>query len=184
MNSKKIVLVLVYIFIFSGTSAYAQGESPEEVAKASMEFMKKSDWSSYARLMHPDALAEAKKLFRSVFVADESGKTAELFFGVKNSKEYDALSDTAVFEAMMNNIAKKIPLFTDIMKTMDFSIIGSVPEGADIVHVVYRTSTKATGLSISKLEVTSLQRHQGRWRMMLTGDIEGLAALFQGPGKK
>jgi hypothetical protein len=180
MNSKKIVLVLVYIFIFSCISVYAQGESPEEVAKASMEFVKKSDFSSYARLMHPEALAETKRMFRPIVAADERGKIAERFFGVTNSTQYDALSDIAVFEALMIRITKDTPLFDEVLKTAEFSIIGSVPEGADIAHVVYRSGAKAGGLSISKLEVMSLRRYQGRWRLLLTGDIEGLATMLRG----
>jgi hypothetical protein len=181
MNSRKIVLVLAYMLTFSGISVYAQNESPEEVAKASMELMSKGDWSSYARLMHPDALAEARKTFRPIVAADESGKFAEQFFGVKNSTEFDALSDIAAFEALLNNITKNIPLVGELLKTTDFSIIGSVPEGTDLVHVLYRTGMKAGQLSVSKLEVISLRRHQGRWRLMLTGDFEGLATLFQRP---
>src|SRR5262245_3692994 len=103
MSSKKILLILAYLF-FSGILAYAQDESPEEVGRVAMELVNKGDWSAYVRLMHPDALAELKNLFRVYVTVPDDGKFAEQLLGVKNSKEYDALSDIAVAEAVLNNI--------------------------------------------------------------------------------
>jgi hypothetical protein len=159
MDSKRVVLALAYICIFLSTVAYAQGQAPEEVAKASMELVRKGDWSAYARLMHPEALAEAKRLFRPIIAADTSGKVGELFFGVKNSTQYDALSEIAAFEALMTNLTKNIPAFTEALKTVDFTIVGSLPEGEEFVHVVYRGGAKAEGVAISKTSVVTLRRH-------------------------
>jgi hypothetical protein len=178
MNYNKVVLGLALVVIFSGITVYGQEETPEQVAKTSMEFTVKGDWASFARLMHPEALAAARGMFRPIFDADKSGQFGEAFFGVKTPAEFDALSDVAAFEALMTNLTKNIPLFTDVLKSAEFSIVGSVAEGTELVHVVYRTGAKAEGLTISKLSVVSLRRHQGRWRLLLTGNIDGLAAAF------
>ena len=126
--------------------------------------------------MHPDALAKAKRMFGAVVAADASGRVGELFFGVDDTKSYDALSDSGCFVALMTNLSKHMPAFAEAMKTAEFHVIGILPEGKDLSHVVYRTDAKAEDLEITRTSVLSLRRHGGEWRMLLTGNIEGLAA--------
>jgi hypothetical protein len=179
MHSRKIICVLAYIFIFSVIQGCARdeslrGESPEEVAKASLEYGYKGDWSAYARLMHPEALAEFKRKLRPIIAADMSGRIAEFFLGVKDFPQFEAMSEIAVFEEMISNSTKKFPQAAGLIKTTDYSIIGSVPEGADLVHVVYRFGVKSEQLS-TVVEVISLRRYQGGWRLLLRGRIEDIA---------
>jgi len=177
MKTKMLLLVFAYLCIFTGIVAHAQGtQTPEEVAKASMDFTSKGDWSSYAKLMHPEALTQAKRLFQPLVAADKSGELLELFFGVKTVKQFDALSDAGVFEALMINITKNIPGFTDALKTVDFKLVGSVLEGEELVHVVYRTGAQVKGINFSNTSVMTLRRHQGQWRLILDSNLEGLAA--------
>jgi|SRR5262245_29439278 len=177
MNAKMLPLLIAYLCLFTGIVAHAQGaQTPEEVAKASMDFTTKGDWSSYAKLMHPEALTQAKRLFQPLVIADKSGELLELFFGVKTVKQFEAMSDTATFEALMVNLTKNIPTFSEAAKGMDFKIIGSVPEGEDLVHVVYRAGAKVKEVSVSQITVMSLRRYQGQWRLQLETNIEGLAA--------
>ncbi|HYW06205.1 MAG TPA: hypothetical protein VE913_04560 [Longimicrobium sp.] len=51
---------------------------------------------------------------------------------------------------------------------------GTVPEGADAVHVVYRMSMTAQGVTVTKMEVLSLQRSGTRWMALPTGDLQGM----------
>ncbi len=178
MNAKRLFFVLAYLCTFTGIGAYAQTQTPEDAAKASMDYTSKGDWSAYAKMMHPEALAELRRMFQPLVAGDKSGEIAEIFFGVKTAKQFDALSDVGVFEALMINITKNIPGFTDALKTVDFKIVGTVTEGEELAHVVYRGDAKVGGINISNTTVMTLRRHQGQWRLILDSNIEGLAATI------
>ena len=53
------------------------------------------------------------------------------------------------------------------------------PEGNDVVHVVYRGTATVGEVKISKMSVMSLKADGDSWRMLLTGDIEGMAAMMK-----
>lgn len=56
-----------------------------------------------------------------------------------------------------------------------FDLVGSVAEG-EAVHVLVRMHMHmdSAGMKMHKLEAMSLKRHDGAWRSLLSGDIEGL----------
>jgi hypothetical protein len=56
--------------------------------------------------------------------------------------------------------------------------IGSVPEG-DLVHVVCRAKLGLMGADTTKMEVVTLKRSNGSWRVLSNGDLEGLAIAGQ-----
>jgi hypothetical protein len=159
-----------------GTAAAKEAVSPQAAAAVAMAAAKKGDWAAYTHAMHPDALAKSKEMFGAVVAADESGRVRELFFGVGDTKSYDALSDSACFVALMTNLTQHMPAFAEVMKSAEFHVIGTLPEGNDQAHIVYRTDAKAEKLAITRTSVLSLRRYGNEWRMLLTGSIEGLAA--------
>ena len=111
--------------------------------------------------------------------------SGDAFFGIDDTKSYDALSDSACFVALMTNLTEHMPAFAEVMKSAEFHVIGTLPEGNDLAHIVYRTEAKAEELAITRTSVLSLRRHGNEWRMLLTGSIEGLAArLSQMSGAK
>ena len=58
-------------------------------------------------------------------------------------------------------------------------VLGHVPEGTDLAHVVYRMTITVDGLKVTKMEVLSLQRTDSGWAMLLRSDIETMAAALR-----
>jgi hypothetical protein len=56
----------------------------------------------------------------------------------------------------------------------DVQILGAVREG-ETVHLVTRSSAGAAGIELTQLEVISLKPYEDTWRLLLSGQIEGLA---------
>ena len=171
-----LLLAAVWALSIFGVARAKEAQSPQVIANITMAAAKKGDWATYTRHMHPDALAKAKRMFGAVVAADASGRARKLFFGVEDMKSYDALSDSACFTALMTNLTEHMPAFGEAMKNAEFHVIGTLPEGKDLVHVVYRTDTKAEDLEVTRTSVLSLRRYKDEWRMLLAGNIEGLAA--------
>jgi hypothetical protein len=185
MTSKVLFVLTLVPLLSAGVAHAAKAESPEGAATLAMSSARKGDWSEYTHRMHPEALAKAKQMFGAIVAADESGRMGKLFFGVESYKTYEALSDSGTFVALMVNLTQHMPAFGEAMKTAEFHVIGTLPEGDDLAHVVYRSGAKAEGLAITKTSVLSMRTYGGEWRMLLTGSIEGLAArLSQMSGGK
>jgi hypothetical protein len=66
------------------------------------------------------------------------------------------------------------PEMKEAMSSMRASVVGTVPEGADTVHVMYRMTMGVQGVEVTKMEVLSLQRSGTRWMATLTGDMQGM----------
>jgi 2-C-methyl-D-erythritol 4-phosphate cytidylyltransferase len=56
------------------------------------------------------------------------------------------------------------------------TLVGHVLEGNDVAHVVFRMRVAADGVTITKVQAMSLRRLGPTWRVLLSGDFEGLAA--------
>ena len=57
-------------------------------------------------------------------------------------------------------------------------VLGSVREG-EIAHVVTRIHVGADALSIRKMNVISAKPWMGGWKLMLTGEMQGLQQMLQ-----
>jgi hypothetical protein len=158
-------------------------ESPEEVAKVGLDLVSKQDWPAYTHLMHREALKSMKQMFRPIVAADESGQAAQGLFSVSNLSRYDAASDSALFCSLMVNMMKIAPTMAEVVKNAQYTVIGSVAEGQDLAHVVYRVSTSGQEVTVTKVSAITLRRDGDTWRFLLSGNIEGLvSALKKGQG--
>ena len=177
---KRLVIVAVLIVLRLSVNAESvpasPAASPEAVVKQMFSVSREADWPGYVKLMHPEALAEFKKMFREIVATEVGKELGTLFFDTKSADEYDAVESAVLFERFMKNLSVKVPQFGEALKTAEGSVVGSVPEGADLVHVVYRSSASAEGIAISRVNAVTLRKHQGEWRLLLTGNIEGIAA--------
>lgn len=156
-----------------------KGRSPEDVAREMFTVTRESNWTAHTRLLHPDALAEFKRMFRELVAAEPTGEVGKLFFNAANVQAYDSQDAGILFERFMSNLAKIVPQFAEALKSLDGTVVGTVTEGADTVHVVYRSSASAEGMSISKVSVLTLRKHDGEWKALLSGSFEGMAARLE-----
>lgn len=158
------------------TAMNAGAASPTDVVSQSFAVTKKGDWAAYTQMTHPEALAAAKRMFRAVVAVDTTGRVGDLFFGVNSLEQFDALSDAAAYTALWQNLTTKLPVLGDAIRSAEDSIIGTVPEGADVVHVVCRESASTQGISMSKVSVITVKKSGEDWKLMLAGNFDGLAA--------
>jgi hypothetical protein len=162
---------------------------PEQVAREAYARMQASDWVAAADTFDPAALKRFRELLLPVLDAvgkDQTGKaqSAEsrgafmlwvLFAPATSVEEIKALSDREVFARIMANTMSMASA-----KREGQTVIGSVAEGPDIVHVVTRNNAKVGAETLAKVEAITLHRTAQGWRLALTGDLEGLAETLQG----
>ena len=178
------IIVLVAL-VLGATSTSAQSASgPEPAARHYFGLMQKADWDGAAAAMHPDALQEFKSLFES-FAAHENGvEVISQFFGVKTAAEFKALPPAEVYARLMRSLVSMSDEMRQAMTSVKAEIIGSVAEGPDVAHVVYRMNMGVADVSIAKVQVLSFRRSGDRWLGLLTGDIRGLAQQLSRMGAR
>jgi hypothetical protein len=163
------------------TPAPAQSADDEAITVAGsyVDAMRGSDFDGMAGLMHPESLAELREIFAPV-LASEAGPEIISAIGLPPPEELSSMSDTEFFAAFMRAIVAGDSTMADALRQAQADLLGSVPEGADTVHVVYRMRMKVEDVEVSEMGVLSLARWENTWRGLLAGDLAGLAAMFQG----
>lgn len=163
------------------TPAPAQSADDEAITVAGsyVDAMRASDFDGMAALMHPVSLAELREIFSPV-LASEAGPGIISAIGLPPPDQLASMSDSEFFAAFMRAIVAGDSTMADALRQAQADLLGSVPEGDDTVHVVYRMRMKIEGVEVSEMEVLSLGRWENTWRGLLAGDLAGLAAMFQG----
>ena len=185
--SKNPILLCALFLVLSLSGAAAQTAKPaaapavpsaESVVQSYMETMKAGDFQKSAELMHSEALEKFRTLLLPLVEAAEKAKAEEsllsLFKGVPDLAALKKLSAAGFFASFFGGLTEANPTIKDALASGSITVIGSVPEG-ETLHVVCRTSAAAEGISVVKMEVMSLKRDAGNWRVLLSGEMEGLA---------
>jgi hypothetical protein len=160
------------------SSKVADGDAVSALFQQYVDALKGGDWDATARMMHPDALAEMHEVFVALAELDGTGEVAEEFFGVQTLAEVQAHTPEQTFAAIMRNLIGGDPQVAAAFGGSDVQMIGTVAEG-DTLHLVYRMGLSLQGAPVTKLAVASFQRHDGEWRMLLSGEIDGLVQMLR-----
>lgn len=180
----RVVILLCLLALVPG-SLRAQA-TPEAAAEQYIAAMKSGDWSRTAVLMHPAALSELKGFFAVMAAADSSGQVLQPIFRVPNATEFDALPPAEVYSRLLRTVTAGNPALRDAMQGVRAEILGSVAEGPETAHVVYRMHMEVDGVPMARMDVLSFRRSGDRWMALLTGDLRAMAeslsrALRTGP---
>jgi hypothetical protein len=160
------------------TAAQDRPETPEAVTRQFGAAMRANDWVGTAQLMHPDALARFRAMFLPIVTADSTGQLCDRLFATTSAAEVAALPDAELFARFFRTLVSGAPELRGMFAGADLVPVGHVLEGSDVAHVVFRMKVAADGVTITKVQAMSLRRFGQTWRVLLSGDFEGLAAAL------
>ena len=177
---KNLIIILTFLLLATFTSlpalaANGSEETPKAVTERLSTTLKKGDWEGYSRLMHPEALARFRKMFAPLADLPDAQEALPALFGVEGPEQFRKLTDREVFVRLMANLEESVPGFGEALRNLEMTVVGQVPEGNDLMHVVYRSDTAVDKLTVTSTNVLTLRRTAGGWRVLLTANIEGLA---------
>jgi hypothetical protein len=183
MTARSLILgfaVLGATLVVPAFRAVAQGrpETPEAVTRQYGAAMRANDWVGTAQLMHPDALARFREMFLPIVTADSTGQLCDRLFATKSAAEVAALPNAELFARFFRTLVSGAPELSGLFAGADLVPVGHVLEGNDVAHVVFRMKVAADGVTITKVQAMSLRRSGQTWRVLLSGDFEGLAAAL------
>ena len=175
-NRPSILALLLATFMALAAIPVQAAATPEAAVKEYMAALQKDGMSAVSHHLHPDELKRFKEMLLPLFRKDAAGKSEAIrgIFG----PEATLISVEAMPPAeVMNGVMR---LVGDQLKEASFGaveIIGTVSEN-DIVHVVTRIETKVKEIKMRNMTVVSTKKSGAEWKLMLTGELEGLAAAL------
>lgn len=147
--------------------------TPESVAKEYIAASTAGDWAKAATFLDPEALGSFKNMFGEVMKMDKKNEAGKELFGLKNNAEFEQLSGEQVFTKLISMLVTMVPQMKQMLSEAENTILGQVPEGNDVVHILYRTKMKIGDGSMSKVDVMSLKKSGTIWRLKLSEEMEG-----------
>ena len=178
--TKKISTILLLLTLT--VTAFAQTpKTPESVAKEYFDLVQKKQWNTIASMFSPKALTEFKKAVVPVIQFDlvqRKGDMCEVFFGKRHTpKELQDMDNEDFFFFVMSGLMMQIkgtaPKFTKV------ETLGTVKENENTVHVVSRLHLEKDGIEKSQIDLSSLEKVNGEWKLLLKDDIERFVIELQ-----
>lgn len=180
-----IVLLMTSSLVIGQTGSYPA--TPTEVVTISTELSKSGDWKGVMKYMHPEALQSFKDMIfpmmKSLAEKDTTvaGSPEAAMFGLQfdeNNKLIEP-SPADFMSNMMTSLVQAVPEVADALTKGQFEVVGELPEGDSLMHVVSRVTVTMGGITVKNMQVTSLKKDEGKWKMMLTGEMEGMGLQMQ-----
>ena len=176
----RLLLLAFASFLFAVAPALADN-TPSEAAKAYYETMKAKDYNGAAKLFDPEALKSFRGMldFLTDLPDEEGAEVLVAFFGEGATKEsVKKLSDSEFFASFFKGVMAQ----AEEEGGVDFGevkVLGEVPEGPDVVHVVTRSKMGVGDLKIESMEVISFKKTEAGWKALLNGEMTGMAGQLK-----
>lgn len=184
MRKKIVGLMIIAAMLLTAGLVWAQAQAtPEAAVKAYMALLQKEKINEFVAVMHPDALADFKKMMMPVVklavAKKKEAKVMGLFKGVKTAAQLEKMPPPQVFAAFYKGLLAVMPSLTQALAGSKMEVLGHVAEGKDLAHVVYRTTMSLGQVKAVKVDVVSCRLYKGKWMILLSSNLEGLSAQIK-----
>lgn len=155
-----------------------QPRSPETVADDFNRGFQSMAWAGLVQRIHPRGLADLRLASDILVASDSSGYVLESLLGDLDREGYGALPDDEVVLLMLTGIQAEVPGLLSSLVSRRTETLGAVSEG-ELRHVVYRVQAQVSG-SMPETRVMTLERSQGRWKVVDAADLRVLHTAIRG----
>lgn len=179
----------LFVLLALAAPFLARAQTPEELVSLYFGAMKSGQTADIVSHMHPE---EVESFHRATFPVIQEGLEAaangegdpdafamKLLLGDDTPETVLTESPPAFFGRFLRWVMALNPAMQAALSRTDVTVIGSVPEGDTLLHVVYRLRMPMEGDHMTQMHVMSLKQYEGAWKLMLSGDIQSMSRLFQ-----
>lgn len=174
---KSLTLLLIPCLLAINLQAHAGVDlsDPEQTMRLYYRHLHEKKYDAIGALMHPAALKEFRELADGIVKIDSSRRFITSFLDVATVEEYGALSDEAVYAKIVEKTIREFNKSSALFPLSKIKIIGTYTDEKDATaYVIYRFEMNIETIPMEKLSVEALRRHEGRWLLLLNGDIRGM----------
>lgn len=181
--------ILMAVVIFSLFSAITRADTtPEEIVVSYFRSIQQGDMISLAANMYPDELAKFRDTMLPVMekgirqaeenTDDEDGLAMIAFSSGDDIETIKSESAETFFTRFMNWVMTINPEMKLSLEGAKVEPVGHVDEG-ELTHVVYRMHVEMLGTMVSQISAITLKKYNDTWKLMLTGEMEGMSKMLQ-----
>lgn len=153
----------------------APAMSAEQVAGEAYARMRAGDWEAAAETFDPAALQQFRGMIGPLLEGPIGEGMVGMFYGAgRTSADIGKMNDTEFFAGFVRSLVSGSGASLNGQ-----DILGAVPEGQDRMHLVTRTSAEAMGITVTQMEVVTLNRTPQGWRLALSGKLDGMAQALR-----
>lgn len=169
----KLMGMIFSLLLFSFT---ALAETAMEKTDQYFAALKSREFQKAATYFDSSQLTEFREMMQFYKVLPEKSQKQFVagFFGSQATiASVEELSNIEFFALFFDAIMKQ----AERAGTLSFDkleIIGEVPEGESLAHVVTRNKVAIGDMSLEQMEVVTLRKNNDKWYVMLTGKFKGL----------
>lgn len=180
------ILPVLALLVLPVASLTAQS-TPQEMARIYFDAFKQGDMTQVADNMHEEELAKfrasmlpiiERNLDAEQMVMTRDAAAIRQFAGEDSIETLRDESPRDFFLRFMNWMTRMNPMMLKMMAGATMEPLGFVEE-KDMAHVVCRVNVDVMGATVSQMNVMSVRKQGDTWKLMLTGEIEGLAKAMQ-----
>jgi len=163
-------------------------KTPEQMVTLYFDAFKQGNFEVIADNMHEQELIKFKAAIlpaieksreQDPIGAGRDAAALRSFLGIDSVDVVKAESPRDFLVRFMKWMAKLNPMMMTGMAGATMETLGSVPE-KDMVHIVCRVNVDMLGVNFSQLKVMSVKKQGDEWKLMLTGEIDGMAKVLEG----
>jgi hypothetical protein len=152
-------------------------DTPEEVCGVYFNLLREGEWGTVAELYDSQALADFKDMMSFILEIpdEEATEVFSAIFGPGTTKEdLTAMSDSEFFSSFLGGVMAQTAVIGQLDFT-DYKVLGSVPEGDDVRHVVTRMHVELGEIKVEAMEVISFRKRGDDWKILMQGKMKGVA---------
>ncbi len=153
----------------------ASADDVERVILQYFDAMEYEDYDAAARLFDPEDTKRFREsfAFMSELSVNQQQSVYEQMIGPWATQEsVEKMSDEEFFASIFGFAMRQAMGQVQITSA---EYLGTVMEGEDLAHAVTRISVSVGNMEITDMDVTSLARRNGAWKMKVSGDVERVA---------
>lgn len=156
--------------------------TPESAAEAFLRSVRAIQWGTVALLLDDEPLHRIRATVTAVVAHDTTGAIGHYLVDT----DADGLSDLSpaeTFARTMTAVIGDMPGLMNALYDRDDEVIGSVSDGPDRAHAVYRTTARISG-AVPEVKVMELRRTALGWRVHSSDEVGILEAALTGVGRE
>lgn len=175
------------LFLFLALTAFTAAAStpsaaqptPEETAQRFFDGLSRLRWAQVSAQMHTEALDEFHLISRQL-VESLRGDSILIQLYDASREDWESWSSREVFERSMAGLTRFARGLMESQVMTDFRVLGTVPEGDTIRHIVYRETTDHMGTVIEAAPTAMLVLEDGVWRVRENAELVVLRVALRG----
>ena len=180
MNRRAVIRMLTLtLLVASAPAPLVAQATPEETAQQFFDGLSRLRWTQVSAQMHTEALAEFHLISRQLVESLRGDSILIQLYGA-SLEEWESWTSREVFERSMAGLTRFARGLMESQVMTDFRVLGTVPEGDTIRHVVYRETTDHMGTVIQAAPTTTLVLEDGVWRVRENAELVVLRVALRG----